>query len=108
MTMQLNERLNECSRNLNDGRLLALLSGGEVVVLELKYHCSCLTALYNRQRAHIVKKSKETLESSQEKGFIPLVFSELITYVIEKRYSTDEPATFRLAELVSPHKERRE
>lgn len=108
MTMQLNERLNECARNLNDGRILALLSGGDVVALELKYHCSCLTALYNRERAHIAQKNKETLKSSQEKDFIPLVFSELLTYVIEKRYSTDEPATFRLAELVSLYKERLE
>lgn len=108
MTMQLNERLNECARNLNDGRLLALLSGGDVVALELKYHSTCLTALYNRERAHIAQKNKETLESSQENDFIPLVFSELLTYVIEKRLSTEEPATFRLAELVSLYKERLE
>ena len=78
MTMQLNERLNECAHNLSDGKLLALLSGGDVVALELKYHCSCLTALYNRERAHIAQKNRETLESSQEKDFIPLVFSELL------------------------------
>ncbi len=35
MTMQLNQRLNECAPNLNDGKLLALLSGGDVVALEL-------------------------------------------------------------------------
>ena len=76
-----------------------------MVALELKYPCSSLTALYNRERAHIAQKNKETLESSQEKDFIPLVFLELLAYVIEKRYSTDEPATFRLAELVSLYKE---
>ncbi len=108
MTMQLNERLNECARNLNYGRLLALLSGGDVVALELKYHCSCLIALYNREQAHIAQKNKETLESSQEKNFIPLAFSELLAYVIEKRYSTDDPAIFRLDELVSLYKERLE
>ncbi len=37
-----------------------------------------------------------------------MVFSELLAYVIEKRYSTDEPAIFRLAELVSLYKERLE
>ena len=31
MTMQLDKRLNECARNLNDGKLLAKLSGGAVV-----------------------------------------------------------------------------
>lgn len=108
MTMQLNERLNECARNLNDGKLLALLSGGDVVALELKYHCSCLTTLYNRERAHVAQKNREICESSQEKDFVPLVFSELLVYVSEKRYSTDEPAVFRLAELVSLYKERLE
>ena len=70
------------------------------MALELKYHCSGLTALYNRELPHIAEKNKETLESSQEMDFIPLLFSELLAYVIEKRYSTDEPAIFRLAELV--------
>ena len=31
ITMQLDKRLNECARNLNDGKLLAMLSGGDVV-----------------------------------------------------------------------------
>ena len=31
MTMQLNKRVNECATNLNDGKLLAKLSGGDVV-----------------------------------------------------------------------------
>jgi hypothetical protein len=30
MTMQLDKRLNECTRILNDGKLLAVLSGAEV------------------------------------------------------------------------------
>ena len=88
MTMQLNERLNECARNLNDGKLLALLSGGDVVALELEYHCSCLTALYNRERAHIAAENKAKLQSSQEKEAFPLVFSELLTYVTETKNKT--------------------
>ena len=108
MTMQLNERLNECARNLNDGKLLAVLSGGDVVALELKYHYSCLTALYHRERAHIAAKNKEKVQSSQEKEVFPLVFSELLTYVIETRNSSDGPVSFRLANLVSLYKERLE
>ena len=54
MTMELDKRLNECARNLNDGTLIARLSGGDVVAQEVKYHRSCLTALYNRERAHIL------------------------------------------------------
>ena len=108
MTMQLNERLNECAHNLNDGKLLALLSGGDVVALELKYHCSCLTSLYNRERAHIAAENKEKLQSSQDEDAFPLVFSELLTYITEKSNNSDEPVVFRLAELVSLVKERLE
>jgi len=50
MTMKLNKRLNDCAKNLNDGRLLAVLSGGDVIAQELKYHSSCLTSLYNTER----------------------------------------------------------
>ena len=77
MTMQLNEKLNNCTCNLNDGKLLALLRGGDVVGLELKYNFSCLTALCNRERAHIAVENKE--QSSQEKEAFPLVFFELVT-----------------------------
>lgn len=38
MTIQLYKILNECARNLNDGKLLARLSAGDAVVQELKYH----------------------------------------------------------------------
>jgi len=46
MTMNVNKRINECARTLNDGKILAKLSGGDVVALELKYHPACLVALY--------------------------------------------------------------
>ena len=40
MTENLNKRLNECAHNLNDSKLLALLSGGDAVAQELKFHRS--------------------------------------------------------------------
>ena len=52
MTMQLNERLNECAWTLNDRMHLAKLSAGDVVALNLKHHPVCLVAVYNRERAH--------------------------------------------------------
>jgi hypothetical protein len=51
MTNQLDKWLIECARNLNNGKLLAVLSGGDVVAQELKYHYFCLTALCNKERA---------------------------------------------------------
>jgi hypothetical protein len=37
MTMQLDKRLNECALNLNDGKFLAVLSGGDVVNNNLQF-----------------------------------------------------------------------
>ena len=108
MTMELDKRLNECARNLNDGKLLARRTGGDIVAQELKYHRSCLTALYNRERAHLVTVAKERKEQSREKEIYPLVFSELLAYIVETKISTDEPVVFKLADLVSLYKQRLE
>jgi hypothetical protein len=48
MTKQLDKWLIEGARNLNDGKLMAVLSGGDVAAQELKNHYFCLTALYNK------------------------------------------------------------
>ena len=106
MTMELDKRLNECARNLNDGKLLARLTGGDIVAQELKYHRSCLTALYNRERANPVTVAKERKEQSGEKEIYPLAFSELLAYIVETKLSTDDPVVFKLADLVSLYKQR--
>ena len=80
------------------------------MALELKYHWSCSTALYKRERAHLAVADKENLQSSQQNENFYLVFSELLTYVYitETENNSDEPAVFRLAELVSLYRKRLE
>lgn len=56
MTMQLNTRLYLCAKTLQDQKRLAKLSVGDVVAQELKYHGTCLTSLYNKERAHLRKQ----------------------------------------------------
>lgn len=53
MTMKLNKRLNQCAKTLNDGRLLTILSEGDVVARELKYPPACLITLYNREQSQL-------------------------------------------------------
>ena len=81
MTMELDKRLNECARTLNDGRLLAILSAGDAVAQELQYHRSCLTKLYNRERSHIVRKENRKAYQIRTKTytlkFSPNYFSTL-------------------------------
>jgi len=90
---------------------LAVLSGGDVVAQELKYHYSCLTALYNKERAYLLTiENQDDSELSQEREVYPLVFSELLTYtcILETKTSSDKPIVFRLADLVSLSKQRLE
>ena len=109
MTMQLDKRLNECARNLNDGKLLVVLSGGDVVAQELKYHYSCLTALYHKERAYLLTiENQDDSELSQDMELYPFVFSELLTYIVETKTNSDNPVVFRLADLVSLYKQRLE
>ena len=60
MTMQLNDRLNQCTHNLQDEKRLAKLSIEDTVAQALKYHADCLTALYNRERSAL-KKNRQTM-----------------------------------------------
>ena len=109
MTKQLDKWLIECARNLNDGKLLAVLSGGDVVAQELKYHYSCLTALYNKERAYLLTiDNQDDSELSQEREVHSLEFSELLTYihVLGTKTSSDNPVVFLLADLVSLSKQR--
>ncbi|CAC5389469.1 unnamed protein product [Mytilus coruscus] len=73
MTIQLVKRLNECARNLNDGKLLTVL-GGDVVAQELKYHYCCLTALYNKEKAYrFIIENQNDRELSEEKEFVCMI-----------------------------------
>ena len=101
--MQLNKRLNECAQHLNDGRLLAILSAGDVVAQELKYHATCLASLYNKEKCHLNRNGSSTEEESNP---YPLVFSELLAYITEAKLNSEEPIVFRLAELRDLYKQR--
>ena len=69
MTTDLNDRLNECAKILNDGKLLAILSGGDAIAQELKYHLVCLTGLYNRKKCHLRTLEKESSQGHAFTGF---------------------------------------
>jgi len=73
-----------------------------VVAQELKYYYSCLTALYNKERAYLLTiENQDDSELSQEREVYPFVFSELITDILGTKTSSDNPAVFCLADLVS-------
>ena len=55
MSMKINERLNKCAAVLQDENSIAKLSACDVVAQEFEYHPTCLTAVYNKERAVLNK-----------------------------------------------------
>jgi hypothetical protein len=107
MTKQLDKWLIECARNLNDGKLMAVLSGGVVAAQELKYHYFCLTALYDKERAYLLTiENQDDIKLSREREVYAVVFSELFTYILGIKTSSDNPVVFRLTDIVSLSKQR--
>ena len=85
MTMKLNERLKKCAAVLQDENLIAKLSAGDVVAQEFEYQPTCLTALYNKERAVLNKqRSKEDFTKSlTETKADNLVLAERVTHITE-------------------------
>lgn len=85
LTMQLNTRLYQCAKTLQDQTLLAKLSVGDVVAQELKYHGTCLTSLYNKERAHLRKQQLMSKVADSEIEINQIVFAELVTHIVESQ-----------------------
>ena len=49
-TLDLEARVRQCAVNLQDQRLLARLSGGDLIATGAEYHSQCLVSLYSRDR----------------------------------------------------------
>ena len=109
MTMQVNNRINECAKTLSDGKLLAKLSVGDVIAQEVKYHPACLVALYNRERAYLKVQEQEKAKEHWKEAY-PIAFSELVTYITEMKNASDsrDPHIFKLANLTMLYKQRLE
>ena len=106
MTMTLNDRLKECARNLNDGKLLARLSGEDIMAQDFKYHLSCLTVLYNKEIVHLSAMKKQSQGQSRDNEILPLVFSELLAYIVKTKTNAEGPVVFKLADPIKLYKER--
>lgn len=109
MTMKVNMRINECARTLNDGKLLAKLSGGDVIAQDLKNHSACLVALYNKERDYLRVQEQERAQENWKEAY-PIAFSELVTHISEIKAASDgtDPPIFRLADLTTLYKQRLE
>ena len=113
MTMKLNKRVNKCAKTLNDGKLLAKLSAGDVVGRRnWSTRSACLAGLYNREQAHLRAEELREAENSEvgKREAYPIAFSELVTYIIEKISASESsaPSVFQLADLCMLYRQRLE
>lgn len=98
LTMQLNTRLYQCAKILQDQTLLAKLSVGDVVAQELKYHGTYLTSLYNKERAHLRKQQLMSKVADSEIEINQIVFAELVTHIVESQHGIKLADLFHLYE----------
>ena len=99
-TFKLDKNVRKCALDLQDSKLLAKLSAGDMVAIEAKYHLVCLADLYNRAIAF----QKKGDEPSNEKVHEGIALAELLEYIEEVRQNSKEdeasaPVIFKLSEL---------
>jgi hypothetical protein len=62
---------------------------------DAQYYYFFLTALYNKERAYLLTiENQDDSELSQEREVYPLVFSELFTYILGTKTSSDNPIKY--------------
>ena len=100
-TLGLDDRVRECATLLNEEKVLAKLSGGDLIALEAKYHTKCLSMLY--RKAQYAKEGKD--ESEQPRHRLDgIALAELVSYIEEFGTSSAELPTFKLADLANMYK----
>ena len=103
-TLYLDMRVRKIAHELNDTKLLAKLSEGDMVATEAKYHRVCLVQLYNRYRTHNLNKSRE----SEFQLIAGIALSEVINFVEECILSSDQETVpvFQLQQLKDMYQKR--
>ena len=96
-TLKLDKKVRECAILLNDSKLIAKLSTGDLIAVEAKYHAACLVKLYNRARQ--LKKQCSDATDSSSVDLEELAFAELIGYIVEC-LEQEAPGVLTLSELV--------
>ena len=100
-TLGLDDQVRECATLLNEERLLAKLSKGDLIALEAKYHTKCLSMLY--RKAQYAKEGKEQSEQPRHR-LDGIALAELVSYIEEFGTSRVELPTFKLADLANMYK----
>jgi len=99
-TLGLDANVPECAVNLNDTKLLAKLSSGDLIALEAKYHKKCLASLYNRLRSYNRKQRRNSQDVKDNSQIKSAVLAELVSYIYDKRDEEEDSPVFKLKDIV--------
>lgn len=100
-TFGLDRKLRDIALKLEDEKLLAKLSPGDIIAVEVKYHAKCLIGLYNKARATDQKSPDIKRELA-----VSTTFAELVAYIEDMREDSDNVPVFKVAELMKLFDER--
>ena len=106
VTDQVNERVNNCAKIINDPNLLAKLAQGDMIAIEAKYHCTCLLSLY--YKASCLQKATQEVETEVSGAHLnpeSLALAEIIAYIEEIRSNEKSPSVFTLSKLIDLYME---
>ena len=103
-TFQLDFKVRTCALQIQDQKLLAKLSSGDLIAQEAKYHPACLVDLYRKAQSQ--NKEKCGTELSEENIRQGIVFAELIEFIEECKEA--DRLVFRLADLTALYVDRLE
>lgn len=98
--LEVDQKVRECAFLLQDSRLIAKLSAGDLIAIDAKYHAKCLVSLYNRARKLKSSTSKSNELQMTTTDLDELAFAEVIAY-IDEFLECEELAVLKLSELAA-------
>lgn len=104
-TRNIDFRVRDCAKTLQDTDLLAKLSAGDLVAQEAKYHPKCLVSLYNRaERAEEARNN--SVSSRHEKMCHAIALADIVSYIEDTRYGQSVRPVFKMPDIVSMYSDR--
>lgn len=94
-TFMLDKHVRQAALALQDGKLLAKLSAGDLMAQEAKYHPVCLASLYKKAKSH-----EEPRHDDTDKIHHSIALAELLAHVEEAKVEEGVAPVLKLADLV--------
>jgi hypothetical protein len=96
-TMGMDNRVRQIALDLQEERLLAKLSAGDMIALDAKYHTSCLTSICYCARSH---RSQELRANENDSNVLHgIALAELVSYIEDTGEETNPLSVFKLRNL---------